>query len=66
MDWRDYLHFMQALRANMLRAANGFTKRGYKFIEPPVTEPTVDRAETIALIEQSGLRVPAVRRSSAN
>ncbi|MGD9980613.1 MAG: hypothetical protein AB7H66_02550 [Hyphomonadaceae bacterium] len=63
MDWQHYLHFMQALRANMLRAESSLAERGYRFNEIAVTEPTVERAETIALIESSGLRMPAALKA---
>ena len=63
MEWQHYLPFMQALRANMLRAENRLTKLGYKFVEAAVIEPTADRAETISLMEESGLRVPAALRA---
>lgn len=63
MEWQHYLHFMQALRANMLRAEANLIKLGYKFSEAAVAEPTAERGTAIALVEDSGLRMPGVLRA---
>lgn len=63
MEWQRYFHFMQALHGNLLRAETRLIGLGYKFTAAAVTEPEAERGETIALIENSGLRMPAALRA---
>ncbi len=50
--------FMKAIRANFMQAAAVASDLGYAFEEAPVSDPVADLAETSAMLEGAGVKLP--------